>query len=211
MKSAMMLIVLATLAAQVRADVLVNQSSLNGNSFDITDYRLADDFQPTKAAYLQTVQFWYQAQFQTDLAAVTYAVYADNSGSLGAVLETGTVDDPSTGYDTVSGLFFADFGIGPLLVSPTDTYWLELHAGTSLTDTSGFTISWAATADNATNVALENLTLSTPDTPVGVSGFDQYSLVVTATPVPEPSTVSMVATIGLALAGAALLRRARTN
>jgi len=189
-------------ALAASASVIADQSALNGNSFDITDYRLADDFTPSATANLSQVRFWYQAQEQTDLTSVSYAVYADSGGAPGALLDSGTVAGPATGYDDASGLFTADFAVSPLLVSAGTSYWLELHAGTSLTDTSGLTISWAATADNATAIALQNLALATPDTPVGVAGFDQYSFVLGVSDVPEPSTAPMLAAILLGAAPA---------
>jgi len=205
------LLLLAATVLLAKADVIADQSALNGNSFDITDYRLADDFTPSAAAYLGQVQFWYQAQQQTDLASVAYAIYADNGGALGAMLDSGTVTGPATGYDSASGLFFADFAVSPLLVSAGKTYWLELHAGSSLTDASGFTVSWAATDDNATGIALQNLGLSAPDTAVGVSGFDEYSFVLSGTEVPEPRAATLLATGVLIVAAVKLFRCAQTS
>ena len=205
-------VLIAAAILVAKASIIADQSTLNGNSFDITDYRLADDFTPSAAAYLNQGQFWYQAQQQTDLVSVEYAIYADNGGALGALLDSGAVSGPTTGYDNASGMFYAVFPVSDLLVSPGATYWLELHSGTSLIDTSGFTVSWAAADDNDTAVALENLALSQPDTAVGFSGFDQYSFVLSGTSVPEPSSAALLATgvlltAALRFGGAQIRRR----
>lgn len=205
-------VLLAVTVFVAHAGTIADQSMLNGNSFDITDYRLADDFTPSSAAYLDQVQFWYQAQQQTDLASVAYAIYADNGGVPDGILDSGAVANPATGFDGASGMFYAVFPVSSLLVDPGVTYWLELHAGASLTDASGLTISWAATDDNATAVALENLSLSLPDTPVGFSGFDQYSFVLSGSDVPEPSSAALLGTVALIIvAGARRFRGARIS
>lgn len=178
-----------------RAGVISSQGPPNGNNFDITDSRLADDFSLTAAATLNEIGFWYQAQEQTDLAVITYAVYQDSSGALGALLQSETVDNPGTSFDAISGLFFADFNITPLDLLGGTTYWLELHAGSSLTDASGFTVSWGAADDNATNVALENATLGLPNSPVGFSGFNQYAFVLSgasSSSIPEPVPAALL-------------------
>ena len=195
------------LSTVAHADILFDQSALNGNSFDITDYRLADSFKPTAGGTVQQLQFWYQAQDQSDLAIVTYAIYADQSAAPGSLLDSGTVNDPTTAYDSASGLFSASFGIDPLAVNSSSTYWLELHAGDSLTDSSGFTISWAAVADNPAPAALMSLTLAAPDTSVGVSGFNQYAFSLTGITAPEPSAFLVWAVIAFAAAGKSFLRR----
>jgi hypothetical protein len=50
--------------------------------------RLADDFTLSSATFLGGINFWYSAQFQTDLSSVTYAIYSNNAGALGALQYT---------------------------------------------------------------------------------------------------------------------------
>lgn len=150
---------------------LFSQGPPNGNSFDITDFRLADDFSLPGASVVDGIDFWYMAQQETDLSVLTYAIYADQGGHLGTLLQSQTTTNIATSFDNSSGLFFATFPISPLILNG-GSYWLELHAGSSLTDTSGFTVSWGAAPDNATAIALENLSLGLPNTPVNVSGFN---------------------------------------
>jgi hypothetical protein len=178
----------------VNGGVVFSQAPPNGNNFDITDFRLADDFALLAGTAVTQIGFWYQAQEQTDLAAVTYAVYVDNSGALGTLLQSETINSPDTSQDLSSGLFFADFNITPLLLTGGVTYWLELHAGSSLTDTSGFVVSWGSADDNLTQIALQSLTLGLPDTPVGFSGFDQYAFQLSdaSSSAPEPASEWLV-------------------
>ena len=210
MKLVLFLAVLVN-ATLAKADVVYSQTSPNGNSFDITDYRLADDFTLPASATIGEVQFWYQAQYQTDLTAVTWAFYADNAGMPGSVLDSGTVTSPLTGFDTASGFFFADVPAGPLALADGSRYWLELHAGTSLTDTAGLTVSWAAVDDNSTLDAQQNLLLGIPETPVGFSGYNQYAFELSSTTAatPEPSLRLLLLLSIAALAAFQMVKRIR--
>lgn len=183
------------LVSTCQASVVFVQSPPNVNSFDITDYRLADSFALTTGTILNGISFWYQAQEQTDLSGVSYAIYANSGGAPGALLASDYVNSPATNFDSVSGLFTADFAIAPIALS-SDAYWLELHAGTSLTDASGLTVGWAAVDGGLGAGAVENLALGVPDTPVAFSGYDHYAFELSGTATPEPSSE------GLAVCGA---------
>jgi hypothetical protein len=181
-----------------RATTLYDQSPPNDNSSDIVDFRLADDFKLTGASVVDSIAFWYQAQFQTDLAGLTYAIYANSSGALGSQLFTGTVT-PVTSFDSPNNAFFATFAV-PNLALGTGTYWLELHAGSSLTDSNGgITVWWGATSDNGSHAALSSTSPSAPSTAIHASGFEQYAFQLGGTgpasgpPVPEPTSVLLVA------------------
>jgi len=192
---------LAVVSMQARADFLFSQGPPNGNGHTITDARLADDFSLPAASSLNEIEFWYNAQFIDDLSDVTYAIYDNSAGSLGLMEASETISTLSLSSD--SGFFLADFQITPLNLAP-GTYWLELHAGTSLTDDNGgLNIDWIATDDNATAIALSN-PVGLPDTPVNVSGFDQYSFQLIGTAVPEPKLalgVSVLVVLMLIYAG----------
>jgi PEP-CTERM motif len=92
----------------------------------------------------------------------------------------------------------ATFSIAPLPLA-AGTYWLELHAGTSFTDTNGgFDVDWAAVDDNATLIARNSASGLKPDTPVDSSGFNQYAFQAIGTTVPEPGALTLLA-VGLFL------------
>jgi hypothetical protein len=169
-------------AATAQAIPLWNQSPPNDNATNIVDFRLADDFILNTPASVNTILFWYQAQLQTDLSSIVWAFYNDSSGALGSMLKSGTAA-PSTSVD--GNAFLASFSIPSLSLSG-GTYWLELHAGTSLTDTSALAVFWAATGDNATHAALLAATPGSPGSPIGNSGFEQYAFQLGGSAVPEP-------------------------
>ena len=196
-------------ASTVHASLIFDQSPPNGNSGEITTFRLADDFTLAGSSSIDAVNFWYQAQFQTDLTNVTYAFYANTGGQLGSLLYTGTVA-PATSFDAANFSFFASFAL-PNLAFSVGTYWLELHAGASLTDDNGgIAVWWTAANDNATNIALLSSSPNLPNTPVNLSGFNQYAFQLDGTGssppgVPEPSTLLLTA------AGAAIFARRRAR
>jgi hypothetical protein len=183
-----------------RATTLIyDQSPPNNNSADIVNFRLADDFTLSGASVVMNIDFWYQAQFQTDLSNVTYAIYANSSNHPGTQLFTGTVA-PVTSFDSPNNAFFATFAV-PNLSLAAGKYWLELHGGSSLIDSNGgITVFWAATADNATLAALSSSVPSAPSTSINTSGFEQYAFQLNGTGpasgppgMPEPTSALLVA------------------
>ncbi|MDP8980214.1 MAG: PEP-CTERM sorting domain-containing protein [Acidobacteriota bacterium] len=187
----MTLLVIAVFAATAPAATIWNQTPPNDNATNIVDFRLADDFILSTPASLTNISFWYQAQLQTDLSMVAWAFYGNSGGALGGLLQSGTAV-PSTSVD--GNAFLATFSISSLFLG-AGTYWLELHAGSSLTDTSGFAVYWAATGDNATNAALLAATPDSPGSPIGNSGFEQYAFQLGgAAAVPEPITAVLLGT-----------------
>jgi hypothetical protein len=106
------------------------------------------------------------------------------------------VSGSADGTNVCPNCALASVSIAGVSVGP-GTYWLELHAGSSLDDgtNSGtsFAIDWAAVDDNATLVA-EYAGLGTvPNTPVDVSGYDDYAFQLTGqtvTATPEPGTAA---------------------
>ena len=194
------------LAASGRAStVLFDQTPPNTNSFSITEFRLADDFTLSEPINTVTDLLFYYTYSEggspSDLGAVTYAIYTNSAGALGTVLESQTIASGSVTRTGQSGLCptcaSATFSITPLPLAG-GTYWLELHNGTSLTDSTGFEIGWGAVNDNADFIARYNGSGMTPDTPVDSSGFNQYAFQVIGTTIPEPGTLALLA-IGLSI------------
>jgi len=179
------LLCILALALPLPADVLYSSGPANTNQFDITYNRLADDFTLSAFCTLNSFTFWYTAQYGTDLSEVTWAIYQDNSGALGTQLATAT-NATADGSDVnaftaqVTGLNVA---LGPGI------YWLELHAGSSLTDTNNsLAIQWAAVDGTPSYIALYNAA-TLPDTPVNTPGYDQYAFQLDGVNVPEPSAL----------------------
>jgi hypothetical protein len=200
------------LGGPARATLLSSQGPTNGNGFSITDGRLADDFTLSNLSMVTDLLFYYKAQSISDLGAVTYAIYDNNAGALGAVVQSATIASGSvtrTGQSVLCPTCAsATFSIAPLpLVA--GTYWLEVHAGTSFADNTngGFAVDWAAVDDNATLIARFNASGGTPDTPVNFSGFNQYAFEVIGTDSPEPGTLALLAA-GLSILAVKARRRA---
>jgi len=211
MKHTFFIAALLISAVPATAGMIFDQSPPNGNSYDITNYRLADDFTLSGAATLTSGDFWYQAQYETDLSNLTYAFYADSSGHLGALLTSATVS-PVTSWDATNNAYYASFAL-PGLSLGAGTYWLELHAGTSrIDDNGGLLVSWMAANDNSTAQALTYTGIDSPWVAVGVSGFEQYAFQLSdsggGTVVPEPST-TLPSALALVWLAAAAVRRAR--
>jgi hypothetical protein len=199
---AVLMTLMAAWSIPAGATLIFDQSPPNLNSGDIVGFRFADDFTLGGPSVVDAINFWYQAQFQTDLSSVTYAVYANAAGALGTMLFTGTVT-ASTSFDSLNDNFFATLAVPNLSLS-AGAYWLELHAGNSLTDSNGgLTVWWAGAADNATHVALWSATPNPPSIPENTSGYEQYGFQLDGTggssaSVPEPSATLLVGT-GLAV------------
>ena len=190
--------------------VLFSQGPTNTNGFSITETRLADDFVLSEPINTVTDLLFYYT-FSSggspgDLGAVTYAFYANNSGALGTVLQTSTIASGSVTRTGQSGLCptcaSATFSIATPLPLVGGTYWLELHNGSSLTDSTGFEIGWAAVDDSNATAPLiaqwDNGSGTTPNTPVNSSGFNQYAYQVIGTTVPEPGALALLA-VGLSI------------
>jgi hypothetical protein len=178
------------LAALAPAATLFNQTPPTDNAFDMTFFRVADDFVLGQASSIKGIAFWYQAQEIGDLSSVAYAFYQDAGGALGTLITSG-VATPNTASDV--NAFLASFSI-PTLVLGTGTYWLELHNGSSLTDTSGFAVDWSNAADNGTNHLLFSSTPDSPLTHENVSGFEQLAFQLSGdiVNVPEPATALLI-------------------
>jgi hypothetical protein len=195
------------LAVPGRADVVLFDQSptsgqpTNGNQFSITSDRLADDFTLANVSTVNSLLFYYTAQNPSDLASVSYAIYTNSAGTLGTVLASGTtsvITRTGQGTNQCGNCSSAAFSITPVPLSG-GTYWLELHNGTSLTDTSELEVDWAAVDDNTTLIAQTDYGSGMkPNMPVGVPGYNQYAFQVIGTTVPEPGTLVLLA-LGLSI------------
>ncbi|WP_031499748.1 PEP-CTERM sorting domain-containing protein [Bryobacter aggregatus] len=204
------LLLALSLSAPLQAALLYDQSPPNPNAIDITNYRVADNFILTQNSTLNTIDFWYQAQFEDDLNSVTWALYTDASQSVGNLIATATAT-PVTSVD--SNAFLATFSLGSITLA-AGNYWLELHSGSTLTDGSGFSVYWSATNENPSAHArfqpsgVPNITSDSP-------GFQQMAFRVQGTTrgvelddaeLPEPATCL---SLGIGLLAISVWRRIR--
>jgi hypothetical protein len=177
------------------------------NGFNMSLDRTADDFVLAAPATVAAIRFYavsLGADFASDFDGVlSWAVYADNSGSLGSLLFSGT---DSTVPFVPTGQMLAghplerlDFGISPISLG-AGHYWLELHQGSSLTVSNPTSIFWATTALNNLSAKQDpNPTLPT----TSVSADFAFALFDTGAATPEPAAIGLV---GLGLTLVALRR-----
>jgi len=174
------------------AGVILDQSPPNGNAIDFTNGRVADGFSFSGAALVNGVNFWYQTDIfgaPSDLSQVAWAFYANAGGSLGTQLYSGTAT-PATSFDAINNADLATFAV-PNLSFSAGTYWLELHAGSSLTDTNNsLTVFWSNIDGTRSLPVLINSGLGAPNTEVADGGFQVMAFQLggsTDSAVPEPA------------------------
>ncbi|MBL8216071.1 MAG: PEP-CTERM sorting domain-containing protein [Bryobacterales bacterium] len=197
------------------ATVYDNGAPLVGQVRDISLFRSADDFVLASNGNIAAVRFWISstspivADPQTNFSgSISYAFYADSSGSLGTLLASGTVSGVTavpTGSihsGTNAGMSVIDLDLTSLVALAAGTYWLELHEGPTLSTSDSTNIGWEASANSGGNAlqglaanglptsgTLNNLAFQLFDTP-----FNN-----TAT-VPEPGTLGLAALALIAIA-----------
>ena len=193
----------ALTAIPAGASMLFNQNPPNANSINMTDSRVADNFTLFGSAVLDTINFWYQTDVQgtaSDLSTVAWSIYSNSGGSLGSALYSGTTT-AATSFDAVNNADFASFAV-PSLALSAGTYWLELHAGSSLTsDNGGLTIWWSSVDGVPSLAALYNTALGLPNTHETFPGFEAMAFQLVGSGVgnvPEPTEFQML-TVGLVL------------
>jgi hypothetical protein len=193
------------------ANVLWDQTTgFNGNGLNIIDSRLADDFvlsASSNSYAIQGISFYYipNSGSGADLGSVTYAIYQNNAGALGTLLQTETIAPANItetdqaanpcGLANTPDCFLASFAITQLTVS-AGTYFLEIHSGTTLDDASGTNnpISWAAVDDQlGTFASLSGPDGSKPTTADNFSGFRDFAFEISGQSLPEPGTFGLLA------------------
>jgi hypothetical protein len=192
-------------AFSLRAGMLVDFSPPNANALDITNARAADVFTLAGGVVITGADFWYQTDVfgaPSDLSSVAWAIYSNSGGALGSTLFSG-VTAPSISFDGAHGADFASFTL-PSLALGAGTYWLELHAGSSLTDNNGgLNIWWSNMDGTPAVVARDSSGLGLPNQQVTTPGFEQLAFQLTgsaaAPGVPEPSALLLL------VSGAALI------
>ena len=205
------------LTTAAHAGVLFDQSpTVSSNAFDIINFRIADSFILTGGGdTLESINFWYAVAPTVgsinDLAAVTYAIYANNANAPGSLIFSETIasgsvtrSDASSVCATCNEASF-NLSVNPALANlAAGTYWLELHAGNTLNDTSNpAVVDWATVAANANPPAHWDQGAGVePDSSLqnfgGSNTFEQYAFQIsgttgtTGTTVPEPGTIRLI-------------------
>ncbi len=199
---------LGILALPCYGSILFNQTppDADPNGFSMTDFRIADDFTLATSDTITDILFYFKfasGGTADDLGALTYAMYSDNAGTPGGLLQSETIASGSITRTDQNALCTtcasATFSISSLDLG-VGTYWLELHADSTLTGNNGnFPIDWAAVADNTTYGARFDYSGGVPSSAINFPGFNQYAFQLsgigtsnTAAPAPEPDTLVFV-------------------
>jgi hypothetical protein len=176
-----------------------NPESAAGRNMAV--FRIADDFELASGGELGSIRFWMVAEPGDFAGELTYAIYEDDGGALGGVVDTATVGGvtPALVNDLpgfIQAHYRVDFDLpGPLALG-AGTYWLELHVGPTLTGSSPVEVGWAVAAGNPPGNAKQN---PVPDLPASDVGYTlAFELL------PEPGSTASAAA---ALAALGALRR----
>jgi hypothetical protein len=210
----------------VRADIISNNGAPDqSDGANITGFVAADDFSLAGAATLTRGTFWSSANFDpfgdSFSGTLGWAILADNAGSPGAILFSGSDSAPAL-TETGNQIFGTeewkvDFSLGSVSLN-SGTYWLALHEGALGTPDDGTTVYWDTTGAQTGSLSqiTADVTAASGWSPnvalVGGNGSDlAFELSGNSgsggggvTPTPEPSGIGLV---GAAIAGMLLVIR----
>lgn len=197
------------------ASIFDNGAPLVTNVRDISLFRTAEDFALASNTNIAALRFWISstspivADPQDNFSgSISYAFYADSSGSLGSVIASGTVSGltavPTGSIHSGSnaGMSVIDLDLTSLVALAAGTYWLELHEGPTLSTSDGTNIGWELSAASGGNA---HQGLAANGLPSGNTG-DELAFQLFDTPfhntatVPEPGTFGLIALALLTLA-----------
>lgn len=217
MNRSILTILLATGLSAYAGTVFSNGTPTVTGVRDITLFRSADDF-TIGAATLSSVRFWISntngslADPATNFSGnITYAIYNNNAGNIGAQIVTGTVTgltSTATGQvhpGTLAALHSVDFNLLAPLALAAGTYWLEFHEGSSLSENDGTGIGWELSANTGNahqGFASNGLPVNAVNNELA---FQLFNADTSGPSVPEPGSTLLVAA-GLA---ALIVRRMR--
>ena len=197
---------LATTATAARAQLYNGGLPNHQNGNEMSGWIQADDFSLSGAATVSDIRFW-TIGFRGRAGwtgSVWWAIFADNGGTPGATLFSGTQAGTrvATGFLVGSVIPEYQHDLAVSIALAPGTYWLGLHNG-PLSHTSDDSYYWETTNLNGTNAGRED---NAPFDGVWVNNtFDHaFQLYGNAAVVPEPMTLSLVAT---GLIGVAVFRR----
>lgn len=193
-------------AAQIYNNGLPN--GVNGN--EMTEWFQAEDFMLGANASLTGVRFWAAQGAGSYQGSITWRIHSSSGGSPGAILFSGSASPVGAfqGPTICCGLdrYQYDFAVPSLSLSGGTTYWLSLHNG-PVTMTTRSEFYWETTNVNGTSTGMEDRT------PFDDGGWfnngQEHAFQLFGDPgvVPEPSSVVLMASGLIAVAGAAVRRR----
>lgn len=183
------------------------------NSRGIDTFRVADDFVLAGPASIDSIRLWLVTQPGEFQGTLTYAFYQNSAGALGSLIQSGSVSGITLQNTTqipgnIHSISQVDFSLPSALALGAGTFWLEIHHGSSLTTSTGFSnVLWALTSTGGVGGnAKQNPNPGLPSNSVNNELAFQLFGNDTVSPVPEPATVS-ISLVGLAAIGLLRVRR----
>lgn len=182
------------------AATIYNNGTPNaGGGATFSHFRVVEDFSLAANATVTGLRFWthLQSSAQT-IADLTWAIYGDNAGLPGAVVQSGSATNVAAIVDGVTHRreIAASFNL------TAGDYFIEFHAASGLNVEGPLIQSWAFTADNATDRYRQGDLTAVPtvETNNG-SGTEQLAFQIDGTfdsEIPEPSSIALAA-LGLSV------------
>jgi len=198
------------------AATIYNNGTPNGiGGTNFSNFRVVEDFALASNATVTGLRFWTQTTNSSlTMADLTWAIYADNAGLPGAVVQSGSATNVAAIAD-VNNSHRREISVN-FALSAGD-YFIEFHPASGLTVDAPVSFFWAFTADNTTDRYRQGDLTAVPTIEVGLgagSGALHAAFQLDGTfdsDVPEPSSVALAA-LGLsALWCKRSLRVARTR
>ena len=185
----------------VGAATIYNNGTPNGfGAANFSNFRVAEDFSLAANASVTGLRFWTQTTNSSlTIADLTWAIYANNAGSLGAIVQSGSATNVAAIVDGVAHR--REIAVSFNLT--VGNYFIEFHGANPINADGPTAFSWAFAADNPTDrYRFGDLAGGPAFISNNGSGFEQLAFQIDGTfdsaGVPEPGSIALVS-IGLAV------------
>jgi hypothetical protein len=187
-----------------QAATIYNNGTPNGiGATNFSNFRVVEDFSLASSATVSGLRFWTQTTNSAQtMADLSWAIYADNAGLPGAVVQSGTATNVAAIAD-VNNSHRREISVN-FALSAGD-YFIEFHPASGLTVDAPVSFYWAFTADNTTDRYRQGDLSGVPTIEVNpnvgsgaLHAAFQLDGTFDSAGVPEPGSLALVA-IGLAV------------